>query len=102
MEFDKSATVRSGGKAETQPSCSNHLMGISFLAALSLVIVVGASQPPMPLASFDSLAQQTEAKQGTVPCGESPAGFRFQSCSGGGSVNCHPSSYRPGQRKERS
>lgn len=74
----------------------NILVCISVLAALNLGIVVIASQLPIPFLNFDGIIDQVnaQAKPAYPVAGET--GYRFQSCTGGDSVNCHANGNRAG------
>ena len=68
----------------------NILVCISALAALNLGIVMVAGNLPIPFLSFDSVVQRVNAQaQPVYVMDVYKANYRFLSCMGGDSVNCH-------------
>lgn len=81
---------------KTCPS-SNTFICIAALTALYLGIAVIAAQLPIPFLSFESLVQRINAQSGPVQVAEAnQTSYRFHSCSGGDSVNCHTTGNQAG------
>lgn len=85
------AKEREKDAAEEREGGSGALMAcLWLLAALNLIVLLVVTQLPITSTKIDVVQQKGAAVQPMyVVMGDGVTEYRFQSCAGGDSVNCH-------------